>query len=192
MWKELYSVELAEAIRSRRSVRKYKSDSIPEQTIKELLELAAWAPSGMNTQPWLFVLVKGNEYLKDLSDRSRAFMLDQMGDVPAMKIYRTMLSNPDFNIFYGAPVLVLIFGSQNAFTYINDCSMAALNLMLAAWDRGIGSCWIGFARGYCGTTAYMKELNIPEGYELVAPVILGYPAVPPGRVARKDIKIISR
>jgi nitroreductase len=188
----MYVVELVEAIRSRRSVRKYKSDPIPEQTVKELLELAAWAPSGTNTQPWLFVLVKGDEYLKDLSDRSRAFMLDQMGDVPALKNYRTMLSNPDFNIFYGAPVLVLIFGSQSAYTYINDCSMAALNLMLAAWDRGIGSCWIGFARGYCGTPACMKELNVPEGYELVAPVILGYPAVQPGQVARKDLKIISR
>jgi nitroreductase len=185
-------MELSDAIRSRRSVRKYKSDPIPEQTIKELLELAAWAPSGMNTQPWLFVLVKGNDYLKDLSDRSRAFILAQMEDAPALKNYRSLLSNPDFNIFYGAPMLVLIFGSKNAFTYTNDCSMAALNLMLAAWDRGIGSCWIGFARGYCGAPACMKELNVPEGYELVAPVILGYPAVPPGQVARKEIRIISR
>lgn len=184
-------MELKEAIRTRRSVRKYTSAAIPDQTIKELLELAAWAPSGMNTQPWLFVLVKGTDYLKDLSDRSRAFMLAQMEDTPALKNYRSLLSNPDFNIFYGAPMLVLIFGRQSAYTYINDCSMAALNLMLAAWDRGIGSCWIGFARGYCGTPSYMKELNIPEGYELVAPVILGYPAFPPAQVARKDIKIIS-
>jgi nitroreductase len=184
-------MELKEAIRTRRSVRKYKSDPIPEETVKELLELAAWAPSGMNTQPWLFAVVTGDEYLKELSGRSRDFMLKLMADVPAMANYRTLLSNPDFNIFYGAPVLVLIYGNQSAFTYTNDCSMAAINLMLAAWEGGIGSCWIGFARGYCGTPGFMKELNVPDGYELVAPVILGYPAVSPGQVARKEIQVIN-
>lgn len=184
-------MELKEAIRTRRSVRKYTNDPIPEQTVKELLELAAWAPSGMNTQPWLFAVVTGDEYLKELSGRSRDFMLKLMADVPAMANYRTLLSNPDFNIFYGAPVLVLIYGNQSAFTYTNDCSMAAINLMLAAWEGGIGSCWIGFARGYCGTPGFMKELNVPDGYELVAPVILGYPAVSPGQVARKEIQVIN-
>lgn len=185
-------MELKEAIRTRRSVRKYKSEPITEQTVKELLELAAWAPSGMNTQPWLFILVREADYLKALSDRCREFMLARMEDAPALLNYRGLLSNPDFNIFYGAPVLVLIFGRLEAFTYVNDCSMAALNLMLAAWDRGIGSCWIGFARGYCGTPGFMKELNVPDGYELVAPVILGYPADPPGQGARKEIKVINK
>jgi nitroreductase len=182
---------MKEAIRSRRSVRKYKNDSIPEETVKELLELAAWAPSGMNTQPWLYVVVEGNDYLKDLSDKSRAYLLDIMEELPALQTYQKALSNPDFNIFYGAPLLVLIFGNQNAFTYTYDCSMAAQNLMLAAWDRGIGSCWIGFARAYCGTPEFRAELKVPPEYQLVAPVILGYPADPPGQGDRKEIKIIN-
>jgi len=183
-------VELREAITTRRSVRKYKSDPIPEQTVKELLELSAWAPSGMNTQPWLYVVLEGKDYLKDLTDKCKAYLLDIMEELPALQSYRTNLSNPGFNIFYGAPALVLIFGNQNAFTYPNDCSMAALNLMLAAWDRGIGSCWIGFARAYCGTPEFKKELKVPPEYQLVAPVILGYPADPPGQGSRKDIKVI--
>ncbi len=182
-------MELAEAIRGRRSVRKYKSDPIPEKTVRELLELAAWAPSGMNTQPWLFEVVEGKEYLKNLSDRCRDFILERMEDIPALRNYRTMLSNPDYNIFYGAPVLVLIYANTNAFTYVNDCSMAAQNLMLSAWDRGIGSCWIGFARGFCDTPEFKDELKVPPGYELVAPVILGYPADPPAKGARKEIQV---
>lgn len=182
-------MELVEAIRTRRSVRKYKSDPLPEKTVRELLELAAWSPSGMNTQPWLFEVVEGKEYLKELSDRSRAFILERMGEMPALETYRDRLSNPDFNIFYSAPVLVLIYANTKAFTYVNDCSMAALNLMLAAWDRGIGSCWIGFARGFCGTPEFKDELKVPPEYELVAPVILGYPADPPAKGARKEIQV---
>ncbi|MFX4262340.1 nitroreductase family protein [Pelotomaculum propionicicum] len=182
-------MELREAITTRRSVRKYKSDPIPEQTVKELLELAAWAPSGMNTQPWLYVVIEGKDYLKDLSDKCKAYLLDIMEELPALQIYRTSLSNPDNNIFYGAPSLVLIYGNQNAFTYPNDCSMAALNLMLAAWERGIGSCWIGFARAFCGTPEFKEELKVPPEYQLVATVILGYPAGPPVKGSRKDIKV---
>lgn len=182
-------MELKQAITTRRSVRKYKSEPVPEQTVKELLELAAWAPSGMNTQPWLYVVLEGKDYLKDLSDKCKAYLLDIMEELPALQSYRTTLANPDSNIFYGAPELVLIYGDQNAFTYPNDCSMAALNLMLAAWDRGIGSCWIGFARAYCGTPEFKIELKVPPEYQLVAPVILGYPADPPAQGSRRDIKV---
>jgi len=166
-------MELLEAIRGRRSVRKYKGEQLPEKTVRELLELAAWAPSGMNTQPWLYVVIEGEEYLRDLSDKCRAYILEIMDELPALQNYKTALSNPDYNIFYGAPALVLIYGNQNAFTYPNDCSMAALNLMLAAWDRGIGSCWIGFARAYCGTPDFKAELKVPPEYQLVAPVLPG-------------------
>jgi nitroreductase len=67
--------------------------------------------------------------------------------------------------------------------------MAAQNLMLSAWDKGIGSCWIGFARGFCGTPEFKDELKAPQEYELVAPVILGYPADPPAKGARKEIQV---
>ncbi len=182
-------MELLEAIRGRRSVRKYKTDPLPEQTVRELLEIASWAPSGMNTQPWLYVVIEGSDYLKELSDKCRGYLLDIMDEMPALESYRTALSNPDFNIFYGAPSLVLIYGNQNAFTYPNDCSMAALNLMLAAWDRGIGSCWIGFARAFCGAPDFKAELEVPPEYQLVAPVILGYPASPPAKGARREIQV---
>ena len=68
-------MEIVEAIRTRRSVRKYKGDPIPEQIIRELLELAVWAPSGMNTQTWAFVVLEDREYMKNLSGRAKTFLL---------------------------------------------------------------------------------------------------------------------
>lgn len=184
-------MELIEAIRARRSVRKYKSDRIPEQTVRELLELAAWSPSGSNMQPWLFVVVENREYLQNLSDRAKVYLLERMKAAPSLERYRSVLSNPQFNIFYNAPALVLIYGDKNAFTFKNDCSMAAQNLMLSAWERGIGSCWIGFATGIGNAPDVKGALKVPEEYELVAPILLGYPDGPTGKGARKEARVIT-
>lgn len=184
-------MELVEAIRKRRSVRKYKDARLPEQTVRELLELATWAPSASNNQPWVFVVVEDRDYLKSLSDRAKTFWLENMQEAAAMKRYRGALSSPEFNVFYDAPVLVLIYGDRNIRTFICDCTLAAQNLMLAAWDRGIGSCWIGFADDIANTPEVKAELNVPEGYELVAPIILGYPDGAGGRGVRKEAQVIN-
>ncbi|MCL6561187.1 MAG: nitroreductase [Firmicutes bacterium] len=184
-------MELNEVIRNRRSVRKYKSDPIPEQTVRELLELAAWAPNGMNLQPWVFAVVEDREYMKSLSDRAKTYLLERLQVAPALERYRALFTNPQFNIFYDAPVLVLIYGDKNVMTHLFDCSMAAQNLMLSAWDKGIGSCWIGFANGIADTPEVKKELGVPEGYELVAPIILGYPEGATGKGARSEVKVVN-
>jgi len=185
-------MKLLEAIRKRRSVREYNAVRLTEQTIRELLELATWAPSASNNQPWAFVVVEDRDYLKSLSDRAKTFWLEHMQDAPAMKCYREALSNPEFNVFYNAPVLVLIYGDRNIRTFICDCSLAAQNLMLAAWDRGIGSCWIGFADDIANTPEVKAELNVPEEYDLVAPIILGYPnGANKRRGVRKEAQVIN-
>ncbi|GBF34933.1 nitroreductase [Desulfocucumis palustris] len=185
-------MKLEEAIRKRRSVRKYKAARLTVQTVRELLELAACAPSASNGQPWVFVVVEDRDYLQSLSDRAKTFWLEYMQDAPAMKRYRKVLSSPEFNVFYNAPVLVLIYGDSNVRTFICDCSLAAQNLMLAAWDRGIGSCWIGFADHIANTPEVKAELKVPEKYELVAPIILGYPdGACERRGVRKEVQVIN-
>lgn len=184
-------MEVNKAIRTRRSVRKYKDEKLPEQTIRELIELAVWAPSAVNNQPWAFVVLEDREYLKNLSGRAKTFVLERLDKLPHLEKYRSMLGNPDLDIFHGAPALVLIYSPKTLDTYVNDCSMAALNLMLAAWDRGIGSSWIGFARGIGNTPGVKKELGVPEEYQLVAPVILGYPEGSTASVDRKPPQILS-
>lgn len=184
-------MELVEAVRTRRSVRKYKSERLPEQTVRELIALATWAPSAMNQQPWAFVVVEDKDYLKKLSDRAKAALIASIEAMPWLEGFRGRLSDPQFDLFYGAPVLVLIYGDKNIPTYVYDCSMAALNLMLAARDKDIGSCWIGFVAGTANTPEIKNELDVPEEYELVAPVILGYREGPAGAGERREPEIIK-
>jgi len=184
-------VELVDALRTRRSIRKYREDQIPDQTLRELLELATWAPSGMNSQPWVFAVVQDREYMRRLSDEAKALMLARLKDFPKLERYRRIMTNPDFNIFYNAPTLVLIYGDTGVLTYKYDCSMAALNLMLAAWDRGIGSCWIGFATATCDSPAVKDKLAVPADHQAVAPVILGYPQTVPSWGKRNAPRIVS-
>jgi len=163
------------AIKTRRSIRQYRGEKIPKQVIEDLLQTAIWAPSGMNKQPWGFVVIEDKEYLKNLSDQTKKYLLEKFKNIPEMDKYHDYFANPETSIFYDAPVLVLIFGNKKLFTVVNDCSMVAQNLMLTAWDHGIGSCWIGFVYDVVNMKDVKTELGVPEDYELVASIILGYP-----------------
>ncbi|HSV32311.1 MAG TPA: nitroreductase [Atribacteraceae bacterium] len=179
-------MELTEAIRTRRSIRKYRKEPLTESTIRELLELATWAPSGMHLQPWAFTVIEDQDYLQDFSDRCKDYVLKNLMQAPELARYREMLADPTYHLFYQAPVLIMIYGDQKAFSAAYDCSMAAQNLMFGAWDRGIGSCWIGFAHEYGNTPEVKAELKVPGGYDLIAPIILGYPAAPGEERPRKQ------
>ena len=85
------------------------------------------------------------------------------------------LSNPNNDIFYGAPAIVFIFTTPNCLTPVEDASLAAENMMLAAKSLGLGSCWIGFARALGQDPECLKELNVPADHQLVASIVLGYP-----------------
>jgi len=117
--------------------------------------------------------------------------LENIDTTPWLERLRDTLSDSQFDLFYGAPVLVLIYGNKNIATYVNDCSMVALNLMLTARDKDIGSCWIGFAAGTANKPEIKKELEVPEEYELVAPVILGYQDGPSGVGEREEPEIVK-
>jgi nitroreductase len=86
-----------------------------------------------------------------------------------------MLKMPEFNIFYNAPVLILIFATPEAHSHQDVCAAAAENMMLAARSLGIGSCWIGFGMPLGSDQDTLVELKVPEGYRLMVPLIFGYP-----------------
>ena len=96
-----------------------------------------------------------------------------------------MLEDPQFALFYDAPALVVVLAKSAATQSAEDCCLAAENLMLAARSEGLGSCWIGFARPWLDLPATKAELNLPEHYHLVAPIILGYPTAWPESHGRK-------
>ena len=86
-----------------------------------------------------------------------------------------MLTSPDFNIFYNAPVLVVICATTPDDMALKDCCLAAQTLMLAAYAEGLGSCWIGFSEAWLNTPDGKSKLGIPENFRPVAPIILGFP-----------------
>lgn len=95
--------------------------------------------------------------------------------LPWLAGYLPMLENPDYSLFYGAPALVIIYARPEGPVPQGDCCLAAENFMLAAWDMGLGTCWIGFAGLYFNLAETKKALGVPEDYAAVAQLIVGHP-----------------
>jgi nitroreductase len=85
------------------------------------------------------------------------------------------LSNPDFQLFYHAPVAVFVFAHPSARTPVEDAGTAVENVFLYARSLGIGSCWIGFAGSLAHSPEFLQECEVPSDHKLVAQFILGYP-----------------
>ena len=168
-------MDLREAIAMRRSVRSFQDKELPLEIINELISLSIHAPSASNVQPWAFALIENQDLMKEWSDKSKEMILNLIGQRPQMQRYKGMMEKKEFNIFYNAPCLLLIYGNTVAPYHIYDCSMVAQNIMLLAHEAGLGSCWIGFAHYYANSDEAKERLNIPPEYSVVAPIILGYP-----------------
>jgi nitroreductase len=169
-------MNLIEAIYARRSVRAYAPTPIAREALDTMIAAAVQAPTGMNSQPWAFGVVQSVEHVKAWSDRTKAFMLANLDNFPALERYRAGFADPESNICYGAPAMVVIYGKPNAVTMREDCTMAAYALMLAATDMGLGSCWMGFTSFVLNTSEAKAELGVPADYTAIAPIILGHPA----------------
>ena len=182
-------MDLMNALYTRRSIRKYKSVPVPKELIAKLLEAATLAPSASNSQPWSFVVIQDVELLKSYSDRAKALFLNLISDKLDPHNYKALLSNPDFNIFYNAGTLVIIYGSNQPTAY-SDCSLAAQNLMLAAHVNGLGTCWIGFSSSLFNDPSFKTELGIPQNLSAVAPIIVGYPEVIPEGFTRNSPEVL--
>ncbi len=171
--------DIIEIIKTRRSVRVYKEDPVSDEDIKFLIDCARYAPSGMNMQPWSFLVIQNKEVIQKLSESGKKAMIPLAGQIVnnpnKVPGFISFLKTKGANLFHNAPLLVIIPGSKKSMTADWDCAMAAQNMMLAAHSRGIGSCWIGLALPALTDEKILKELGAPPGYKAVAPLIFGYP-----------------
>jgi len=165
-------MSVTDAIRERRSIRKYEPRPVPEQIVKELLSLAAYSPSAMHREPWRFIIVTDPKKIRELSDAVKRLM-PLIG--LAARFVERMQSRED-TIFYGAPLLILVCAPKGDNWAMLDCGILAQTMFLAAQSHGIGSCFIGFAQSLNKDEKLLKELGVPSGQEIVAPLIFGYPA----------------
>ena len=148
-------MSLIDSILSRRSIRKYEPRDIPEDVLRQILEVGRQAPSAVNRQPIRFVIVNDHEIAKEFSsDLFNRFIKD----APAV-------------IVGCADVNSLLTGKWA----VVDATIAMQNMVIAAWTLGVGSCWIG-----AFNEKKVKEaLKVPDKWRVVALITLGYPAEQP-------------
>lgn len=164
--------DIINAMETRRSVRNYKPDMIPEETIRKICEAGTYAASGKGNQSPIIIAVT-DKALRDKLSRMNA------------KIMGT-----DIDPFYGAPVVLIVLADRKFPTYIYDGSLVIGNLMLAAHSEGIGSCWIHRAKEEFQSEEgkeILKSLGIEGDYEGIGHCVLGYVDCPqPEAAPRKE------
>lgn len=174
---------------SRRAVRQYTAEPVDEHTVRRLIDAAVQAPSAVDEQPWLFSVIRDRAALDRISAAAKAHALSGPADTMPSRL-RERLADPAFHIFYHAPALIVISSVHGGRWATEDCALAAENLMLAARDAGLGSCWIGFAQDWLATDEGRAAIGAPEPCLPVAPIIVGHPAFEPGSVARREPDIV--
>jgi nitroreductase len=185
-------MDLERAIKERRSIRKFKPDPVPRSLLEKILDLAIWAPSGMNQQNWHFVVLKG-EKLERLREMSRrAFDEHLARDLMQMFSDRPHVCEVTKEFFYtlgNASVVLLAYrGStvEGEATDIQSVAAAIQNLLLAAHANGLGGCWM------TGPTSLETEINTlvaVDDLRLQAVIPIGYPESRPPIPKRRGAKI---
>ncbi|HWR09310.1 nitroreductase [Sporomusa sp.] len=164
--------EVLTTIKKRRSVRSFKPDQITEAELQTVLEAGIYAPSAGNQQLWHFTVIQDKQVLDQLNTDAKAgaAQIDN-------EHIQQMAKNEKFNIFYGAPTVVIVFGKEDGLMIESDCAAATQNILLAAESISLGSCWVDFtlfAFGGEQDEKYKQQLGVPAGYKPFASVALGY------------------
>jgi nitroreductase len=186
------TMTFSEVLIKRRSIRKYLEKPVEIDLLKDIIQDCTLAPSAGNEQPWKFILVQNPRLLDEISEECKKNLLARIAANPNdyAKKYEHMLQNELFNIFYNAPCLILILGKSSVKNLLYDCTLAAGYLMLSAAAKGLGTCWINFAKEITDP-ALLERIGIPENHTIVAPIIIGYPAIEPSPPKRKDPIILN-
>lgn len=134
-------VDFFELLSKSRSIRDYENRSVSLDLVKEIIRDSCFAPSSGVGQPWRFIVVNNKEWIKKLSDGSKKNVLSYIElnpDAPLQQ-YESVLRNKDFNVFYNAPCLVYVGGSEKVRSLQVDCALAASYFMFSACERGLGT-----------------------------------------------------
>lgn len=153
---------LLEKIETRRSIRKFKNTMIPRDVIDQIIKAGTYAATGRNHQGCKIICVTNPELRNQLSEVNRKIGGWQEG----------------FDPFYGAPVVLIVLADKNWPTHVYDGSLVMGNLMLAAHELGIGSCWIHRAKEEFEMEIgqqILRDLNIEGEWEGIGHCVLGYP-----------------
>ncbi|HND62014.1 MAG TPA: nitroreductase family protein [Opitutaceae bacterium] len=183
-------MDLTEAIYGRRAIRHFTDAPVPTTAIEHLLKAALQAPSATNQQPWAFGVVRGQDQLRKMSDRAKDYILVTLPRDLTLHHIADSLTRPETNVFHDAGTLIVIYAKPARFHPVEDCFLAAQNLMLAAHGLGLGTCPIGFARQWLDLPEIKHELGVPVRYTVAMPIVVGWPAAPAAPVSRREPEIV--
>ncbi len=169
-------MELMDAIRGRRSIRRFKKDPLPEGALETILEAVKWSPSWANTQVWEVIVVTKEETKEALRD--------------------TLGKNPAYHAMVEAPVVIVMCAKEGESGfykgkvttvkgdwYMFDIGIATQNLCLAAYDLGLGTVIVGLF----DHKKVEEMLGVKEGYTVVAMIPVGYPAKEAKAPKRREV-----
>ena len=169
-------------IEDRRSIRKYKQTAIADENIEQILESGRLAPSGDNTQPWKFVIVK-NEKTKELiaeASHKQKWMINAPVFIVCIADIRAQVNSSE-EIFVDEET-----GMFELKQVIRDTSIAVEHMILEATRLGIGTCWIGWYK----QSEIRKVLGVPSDKFVLGIITLGYADENPKQRSRKIIEEI--
>jgi len=180
------SNQTIQTILTRRSIRQYKPEQISDEELEEILCAAMYAPSARNQQAWHFTVVQNKAALAMMKTALKEGMLTS-----GVEFLMNRASDPDFVAFHNAPTLIVISADAQVGGAI-DCGAAAENIALAAESLGIGSCLMASSEMAFKSPLgedLRTELGIPQGYEHVCTVALGYKDCeqPPAKPRRDNL-----
>jgi F420 biosynthesis protein FbiB-like protein len=188
---------LLDALRLRRSIRKYENKPVAKELVHTVLEAAGWAPSAHNSQPWRFIVIWDSAVKRELSERmALAWAADIAKDGSSIDEAKLVERRERFA---NAPVLIIAclsmdglmtFADEQRQRTERDLAVESLaasiqNLLLCAQSLGLGACWY-CAPAFCKSTV-RKALNIHQTVEPTALITLGYPAESPAAPPKKSI-----
>lgn len=159
---------LLNLLKSRRSIRRYKPDPVPDEMVEQLLEAGRWAPSASNRQPWQFIVIRDETIRKQVAQHA-AYYFVRWAHVEE------------------APLLIVLCGDARSRVYRQflheDIGLAGAQIMLQARALGLGTCWIGGL----DRKAIAAILQVPEHLEVVGLLTVGFPAEDPPPPPRKPL-----
>ncbi len=159
--------EVINIINNRRSVRKYKKESVEKKHLEQIINAGRMAPSAMNKQPWKFYVLNDSEKIRSYST--------EISKVAENILHLSLksLHKEEDPIFHGAPTVIFITAEEGNEWAPLDIGMCSQNIMLAAKSFGYDSCPIGLAKAIEKTSVY-KELQIPETEKIILAIALGH------------------
>jgi F420 biosynthesis protein FbiB-like protein len=193
---------VTDAIKTRRSIRKYSTRQVTKATLDEILEAARWAPSAHNAQPWRFAVLTDSPTKKVLAEAmAKALVEDLIKNKVSAKLAEK-LAKRSIERFTRAPVMVVACVTMMEMPKradddgqeterdlaIQSLGAAIQNLLLAAHSKGLGACWF-CAPNFCKNVV-REVLHFPQSFEPQALVTMGYPDEKPEAPERKPFQDI--